>query len=180
MATFLTASTYTFDDVLLHPQYSEINSRDDVDVSTEILPGVKLKVPLMSSNMQTVNSVELCIALSKEGGIATVDQFRSIENQVEMITEVKKTGEKVAAAIGTSRDYIERAKAVIKAGAEFIVMDTPHAHNFLTKTAIKEFKKEFKEFPLIAGNIATKEAALFLIHHGVHGIKVGIGPAEHV
>ena len=176
MATILTAESYTFDDVLLRPQYSEINSREDVDISVEILPGIKLSVPIMSSNMQTVNSVELCVALYQEGGIATVDQFRSAENEVEMIKQVKKKGAKVAAAIGTSRDYIERAKAVIKAGAEFIVMDTPHAHNLLTKNAIKNFKAEFDGFPLIVGNVATKEAALYLAHHGVMGIKVGIGP----
>lgn len=176
MATLLNATSYTFDDVLLKPQYSEIDSRETVDVSTEIAPGIILKAPIMSANMQTVNSVKLCIELAKHGGMATVDQFRSIEEEAEMINKVKKEKVLIAAAIGTSRDYIERAEAVIGAGCDLIIMDTPHAHNHLTKNAIKNFKNKFGDFPLIAGNVATKEAALFLIHHGVNGIKVGVGP----
>lgn len=178
MATILTAHAYTFDDVLLKPQYSDINSRDEVDTSIEFLPGMKLKVPLMSANMQTINSVEFAVALCKEGGIATIDQFRGIENQVDMIKGIIKEDAQTLGAIGTSRDYMERAEAIIDAGVTAIVMDTPHAHNELTKTAIKDFRKKFKDFPLIVGNIASKEAAMFLIHHGVDGLKVGIGPGS--
>jgi IMP dehydrogenase len=176
MATFFHSPCYTFDDVLLRPQFSEINSREEVDTSVEIVPGLKIKSPIMSANMQTVNSKELCIALANAGGMATVDQFRSIEEEAEMIIAVKKAKCMVAGAIGSSRDYMERAEAIIAAKADVIIMDSPHAHNNLTKKAIKDFRAKFGDFPLIVGNIATKEAALFLAHHGVDGIKVGIGP----
>lgn len=176
MASIIVSPSLTFDDVLIRPQYSEINSRDDVNTEVEILPGFKLRSPVISSNMQTVNSIELCVEMFNNGGIALLDQFRSIENEVQMVKDIKKKKAKVSGAIGSSRDYIERAEALIHAGVEFIVMDTPHAHNLLTKKAIIEFRKKFKDFPLIVGNVATKEAALFLIHHGVDGIKVGVGP----
>lgn len=176
MASIYAQPSYTFDDVLLRPQYSEVNSRENVDVSTEIVPGFRLDIPVMSANMQTVNSVDLCTKLSELGGISTADQLRSIEDQVEMVKSVKQKGGRIAGAIGSSKDFLERAEALISASVDLIIMDTPHAHNLLTKNAIKEFKKTFKDIPLVVGNIATREAALFLIHHGVDGLKVGVGP----
>lgn len=176
MASINSTPSYTFDDVLLRPQFSEINSREDVDISIQIVPGLTLNAPIMSANMQTVNTVKLAVALCKEGGIATIDQFRSIEEQVDMVKKVKKEDCSTAAAIGTSRDFMERAEALVDAGVTLIIMDTPHAHNMLTKNAIVTFRKKYKDFPLIAGNIATREAARFLIDLKVDGIKVGIGP----
>jgi IMP dehydrogenase len=176
MASISLTHSYTFDDVLLRPQYSEIISRENVDIQVEIVPGIKLKTPIMSANMQAVNSIELAVALAVAGGMATIDQFRSIEEQAAMIAKVKENNHLVAGAIGASRDYLERAEALVAAKVDVIIMDTPHAHNLLTKLAIKEFRQKFGDMPLIVGNIATKEAALFLIHHGVDGIKVGVGP----
>jgi IMP dehydrogenase len=176
MASINSTPSYTFDDVLLRPQFSEINSREDVDVSVEIVPGIKLTAPLMAANMQTVTSVKLAVALCKAGGMATIDQFRSIEDQINIIKDVKKEGCSTAGAVGTSRDFMERAEALVACGVTLIIMDTPHAHNMLTKNAISEFRKKFKDFPLIVGNIATREAARFLIDQGVDGIKIGIGP----
>lgn len=167
---------YTFDDVLIKPQYSSVRSREDVDISVEIVKGLKLDIPLMSANMQSVNSVNLATKLYQLGGLATIDQFRCIEEEVAMIKEVKKNKAMVAGAIGTTRDFLDRAKELIKAKVDLIVMDTPHAHNLLTRDAIRSFRKLYPKFPLIVGNIATKEAAIFLIEQGVDGIKVGIGP----
>lgn len=176
MASILSSPVYTFDDLLLRPQYSEVNSRDDVDTSVEIVPGIKLKAPIMSANMQSVNSIELAVKLYEMGGMATIDQFRSIEEEAQMIKDIKKKKAKIAGAIGSSKDYMERSEAIIAAGADIIIMDSPHAHNLLAKNAIKNFRQKFGDVPLIVGNIATKEAALFLIHHGVDGVKVGVGP----
>ncbi len=176
MAQIITTTAYTFEDVLIKPQYSQIISREDVDISSEIVPGLRINSPIMSANMQSVNSVKLCVELAKNGGMATIDQFRSIEQQSEMIKKVKEQGALIAAATGVTRDYLERAEACLTSGASLVIMDTPHAHSELTKRAVKSFKKLFKNAPLIVGNIATKEAALFLIHLGVDGLKVGIGP----
>jgi IMP dehydrogenase len=167
---------YTFDDVLLKPQYSTVNSRSNVDTSLEIVPGLKLESPIMPANMQTVNSVELAVAIAEAGGMATIDQFRSIENQVDMVGQIKSKSAKVAGAIGATGEFLERAEALVKVGADLIILDTPHAHSKLAGEAIKKFKEKFPEFPLIAGNVATKAGALFLAHLGVAGIKVGIGP----
>ncbi|MCK5188003.1 MAG: IMP dehydrogenase, partial [Deltaproteobacteria bacterium] len=85
---------------------------------------------------------------------------------------------RVGAAIGISSDTLERAEALITAGADVIVIDTAHGHSKEVLATIKEYKKHFSHCELIAGNIATAEAAEALIKAGVHAIKVGIGPGS--
>lgn len=83
---------------------------------------------------------------------------------------------RVGAAIGATGDYLERAAALIEEGVDVIVMDTAHAHNSaVVKPAIESFRKKYKTFELVCGNVATREGAAFLQDWGVDGIKVGIG-----
>jgi IMP dehydrogenase len=85
---------------------------------------------------------------------------------------------RVGAAIGISSDTLERAEALITAGADVIVIDTAHGHSKEVLATIKEYKKHFSHCELIAGNIATPEAAEALIKAGVNAIKVGVGPGS--
>ncbi len=85
---------------------------------------------------------------------------------------------RVGAAIGISSDTLERAEAHITAGADVIVIDTAHGHSKEVIETIREYKKHFSNCELIAGNIATAEAAEALIKAGVHAIKVGVGPGS--
>ncbi len=84
----------------------------------------------------------------------------------------------VGAAVGTSRDTMERAEALVAAGVDLIVIDTAHGHSKNVLDTLKKIKKRFKEIDVVAGNIATKEAAQDLIDAGADGIKVGIGPGS--
>ncbi len=182
MAKFFTgkglgiSKSVTFDDVLLRPQYSELRSRDDADISVEIVPGVKLRVPLMPANMQAVCSVELAVAVSIAGGLATIDQFRSVEMACDMVSKVNKQGGRVAGAVSPSRNYLDRIKGLRNAGVACIVVDSPHAFHVLTKEAVKNIRKKYKTLPLIVGNVATAEGAEMLFRLGVDSVKVGIGP----
>jgi IMP dehydrogenase len=82
----------------------------------------------------------------------------------------------VGAAIGATGDYLERAAELIRAGVDVLVIDIAHGHSVVMERAMKEFRKRFGDFELIAGNVATAEGAKFLIDLGADGIKVGIGP----
>ncbi|MEO0202521.1 MAG: IMP dehydrogenase [candidate division WOR-3 bacterium] len=84
---------------------------------------------------------------------------------------------RVGAAVGI-KDIIERSKSLIEAQVDVIVIDTAHAHSEIVLRAIKEFRKNFGDFPLVVGNVATSEASEDLISLGVDGIKVGIGPGS--
>ncbi|MBE6572904.1 MAG: IMP dehydrogenase [Ruminococcaceae bacterium] len=82
------------------------------------------------------------------------------------------------AAIGATADVLVRAEALLKAGADFLVLDSAHGHSQNILNSIKKVKEAFPEAQLIAGNIATAEAAVDMIKAGADAIKVGIGPGS--
>jgi IMP dehydrogenase len=85
---------------------------------------------------------------------------------------------RVAAAIGAAGDYLERARALIEAGVDAIVIDTAHGHSEGVLQATAKVREKFTEVQLIAGNIATRDGARALAERGVDGIKVGVGPGS--
>ncbi len=80
---------YTFDDVLLIPQPTEVEPRD-VDVSTQITPNVRLNIPILSAAMDTVTEWEMAVAMAREGGLGVTHRNMSIEEQAEMVMKVKR------------------------------------------------------------------------------------------
>lgn len=166
----------TFDDVLLVPQKTDIVSRGDVDLSTNLTKKIKLKIPIVSANMDTVTETEMAIALAREGGIGIIHRFLTIEREADMVSDVKKEGLLVGAAVGIRGDYLERAEALVKAGVDVIVIDIAHGHSTHLIKVLKDLKKKFPKIDVIAGNVATPEATEELIKNGASAIKVGIGP----
>jgi len=168
----------TFDDVTLEPKYSEVLP-SDVDTSVELTKNIKLKVPLLSSAMDTVTESKMCIAIAKAGGIGVIHRNLDIKTQVAEIRKVKQQRLLVGAAVGAGINEFERAKNVLRENIDLIVVDTAHGHTKKVSAIIKKIKKiKPKKTALCAGNIATTEAAKFLIKLGVDIIKVGIGPGS--
>ena len=168
----------TFDDVTLAPKYSEVLP-SDVDTSIKLTKNIKLKVPLLSSAMDTVTESKMCIAIAQAGGIGIIHRNLDIKTQVAEIRKVKKHKLLVGAAVGAGVNEFERAKNILKENIDLIVVDTAHAHTKKVADIIKKIKKiKPKKTALCAGNIATAEAAKFLINLGVDIIKVGIGPGS--
>ena len=85
---------------------------------------------------------------------------------------------RVAAAVGIAMDTLERVDALKEAGVDIVFIDTAHAHQINTINMVKSIKTKFPELGLIAGNIATADAAKKLISSGADGLKVGIGPGS--
>ena len=83
---------------------------------------------------------------------------------------------RVAAAIGATGDFLERADELLRAEADVLVLDIAHGHSQVMQHAVEELRKRFGNMELIAGNVATAEGVRFLLELGVNGIKVGIGP----
>ena len=108
-------------------------------------------------------------------GLITTKDLRKLE-QWPSASRDDKGRLRVAAAVGM-KDTIERSKALINAGADLIVLDIAHCHSELAIEKIKELKYHFPQVDLMAGNIATGEAARDLILAGADGLKVGIGPS---
>jgi IMP dehydrogenase len=85
---------------------------------------------------------------------------------------------RVAAALGVTADAVERATALVKAGVDAVIIDTAHGHTKGVVDVLKAVKAKFPELDVIVGNIATPEAALYLVENGADGVKVGIGPGS--
>ena len=168
----------TFDDVTLAPNYSEILP-SEADTTISLTNNLKLKIPLLSSAMDTVTESKMAIAIAKAGGIGVIHRNLDIDSQIEEIKKVKKFNLLVGAAVGAGPLELKRAEAILKEKVNLIVVDTAHGHSKKVAEIIKVIKKiKSKKTTLCAGNIATAEAAKFLIKLGVDVIKVGIGPGS--
>ena len=168
----------TFDDITLAPKYSEILP-SEADTGVVLANNLKLKIPLLSSAMDTVTESSMAIAMAKAGGIGVIHRNLEIKKQIIEIKKVKKYKLLVGAAVGAGPNELARAKAIIKEGVDLIVVDTAHGHTKKVAEIVKLIKRiKSNKVALCAGNIATPEAAKFLIKLGVDIIKIGIGPGS--
>ena len=168
----------TFDDVTMTPKYSEVLP-SEVDTSINLSKNLNLKIPLLSSAMDTVTESKMAIAIAKAGGIGIIHRNLDIKEQISEIKKVKAKKLLVGAAVGAGPLELKRADAILKEKVDLIVVDTAHGHSKKVAEIIKKIKrKKDKKTSLCAGNIATSEAAKFLIKLGVDVIKVGIGPGS--
>ena len=85
---------------------------------------------------------------------------------------------RVAAGIGVTGDSLQRAEALVKAGVDAIVIDTAHGHSKGVVDVLRKVKQAFPDIDVVVGNIATGEAAKYLVENGADGVKVGIGPGS--
>ncbi|NBO99460.1 MAG: guanosine monophosphate reductase [Proteobacteria bacterium] len=182
--------TLCFDDVLLVPQYSEIESRKNVDVSVSGFDDLDaaltklhstLKCPIVGSPMDTVISPEVASVLEDFGGFGVLHRYCTIQDSVKMF---KETLEKcpghplpnIMVAIGATGDYLERATALYESGCRAFCIDVAHGHHSSVKNALKELRLKFgDEVHLMSGNVATLDAFNDLADWGSNSIRVGVG-----
>ena len=168
----------TFDDVTLAPNYSEILP-SETNTFTKLSNNLTLKIPLISSAMDTVTEGRMAATIAEKGGIGVIHRNLSIKKQIDEIRKVKNKKFLVGAAVGASLEEHKRAERILKENLDLIVVDTAHGHTKKVSEIIKKILKiKPKNTTLCAGNIATFEAAKFLINLGVDILKVGIGPGS--
>ena len=167
----------TFDDVLLLPKYSNVLP-SETDISINLTKKIQLKVPFLSSAMDTVTESKMAIAMADAGAIGVIHRNMSIKRQSKEIINVKKKKLIVGAAVGTSQEDLLRARTLFDSGCDLIVIDTAHGHSEKVLRTLSKIKKLNKTVPICVGNIATGEAAKKLYNSGADIIKVGIGPGS--
>lgn len=170
--------TFCFDDVLLTPQHSDILSRSEVDLSSELVSETKLNLPVIASPMDTVSDVDMCVAMAQFGGLGVLHRYNTAEQQAEAVRNIRKSvpSFQTAAAIGMSGDFFERACTLAEAGVGIFCLDVAHGHHNMMERALKKLKDKFGErVHLMAGNVATLEAFECLSSWGADSIRVGIG-----
>lgn len=169
----MSTQAITFDDVLLVPSYNHHESRRVVDISmTDRLGKLNLKLPVLSSNMDTITESRMANFMHSKGGTGVLHRFLSIE---ENINEFKACKGLVFVSIGCTVAELERAEALRDAGAEYFCVDVAHAHAKYVGKTLKELRKLLGSRCLMAGNVATYAGADYLASCGADIIKAGIG-----
>ena len=193
----------TYDDIQLIPAYSEIKSRQSINLKTMLTKRYGLLQPLVASPMDTVCGYEMAYKMAVMGGAGVVHRFMSIEEQSKIVKRLQADiygdgfGGSIAenwgvmfddwhaempyvpivVAIGVQEEDRIRAKELVKSGANVLVIDVAHGHHKNVIDMVKWCKEqpEFDEVDIIAGNIATAQAAIDLENAGADGLRVGIG-----
>lgn len=182
----------TFADVVIRDNFSEVDSRSDINnLKARLTKDIVLNIPIVSSNMADVTGMEMAIAMANLGGLGFLPQFSSIEKRcfkVYRIKRVKVRGQNssldkkgrlmVGAAIRLNADYLREVEELLKVGTDVILLDTARGNSKRVRDAVKAIKKKFLFTPLVVGNIDTPEAAFMLIKAGADCLKVGIGPGS--
>ena len=167
----------TFDDVLLLPKYSSVLPAN-TNITLQLTKKISLKVPFISSAMDTVTESKMAIAMASEGGIGIIHRNLDIKNQSKEVKKVKNKKLYVGAAVGTNKEDLDRTRALISSGVDLIVIDTAHGHSEKVLYILSKIKKIINKIPICVGNVATGEAAIKLYNSGADIIKVGIGPGS--
>jgi len=173
----------TYDDIQLIPSYSEVESRQDIDLTTQLTTNYSIRVPLVASPMDTVCDSEMAIAMAELGGIGCIHRFLTISQQAHEVAFTSKTVKNrdwwtpyTMAAVGANGDYLERAQELVNNGANIILIDVAHGYHKFVRDAILNLKKNLPStVDIVAGNIATAKAAEALQDWGADALRVGIG-----
>lgn len=165
----------SFDDVLIQQNFSLIKSRKDVSVLTDLL-GETL-FPIISSNMDTVTGPKMARTMNSYGAQACLHRFQTIEDNVKQFEESKY---KPWVSVGLGPKELDRAKALLEAGAKTLVIDVAHGANFEVVQQAKAVRHLIQdEFNLVVGNFSTrKNIEDFKYHLGNYKVdawKVGVG-----
>ena len=168
----------TFDDVLLIPKFSRLSSRQEADVSTAIAPTMRLEVPIISANMDTVTGREMAWHMAQLGGLGVLHRFMTIEDQAADVRWLRQAvpDRPIAAAIGVRGPELERAAALVEAGVNALFVDIAHGHSEHCLDTVQKVKARFPHIVVVAGNVATYEGARDLAAAGADSIKCGVGP----
>lgn len=183
-----------FDDLVGVP-YRALKSRRDADPSSELFPGIKLSLPLISANMESVTGDRMALEMARMGGFGVLHQFMPLEEQIEMVQKVRNAdpsekavldgneyepcldaeGKFVVSAARGIKDYrIEHARELYKAGLKILTFDVAQGHSEDILKAVYQTKQEIPDLYVISGNVATMKATIEHVQAGADAVKVGI------
>ena len=189
----------TYDDIQLIPSFSDVKSRQGIKLHTKLSKNYGILIPIIGSPMDTVCELDMAKKLAELGGVGCIHRFLPIREQVEIVNNLHKwiynetdlaerwgvmyddwhTEQRsvpIMAAIGVQKDDKDRANSLVMSGANVLLIDVAHGDHQNVINMIHWCKKNLPDHvDIIAGNIATAEAAERLQEAGADGLRVGIG-----
>lgn len=175
--------SYTYDDVVLLPQYSELSSRSTVSLRTKF-SYLELEIPIVASPMDTVTGSEMAAWMASKGGLGIIHRYNSIDEQVSLVKKTLNLAKSnflmkgqilIGAAVGVNGDAWDRAQALVEAGVSLLCIDVAHGHTEASGIQLKRIASNFPNIELMSGNICTVEGAKFVEDHGATVLRVGVG-----
>lgn len=170
----------TYDDVLLIPQYSEIESRSHVDLSVNLSKGLKARLPIVPANMKTVTGFQMAIDIFEQGGLAILHRFMPFEEQLEFAEKYTRSNlmNHLGFSVGVKLEDYENLPKLIEAGVKIICIDIAHGDSKMCVDMTKYISTTYPNVFLISGNVATYGGTMRLLEAGADMVKVGIGPGS--
>ncbi len=163
-------------------RFEKDNNRPIAEVMTKsnlitVAEGTSLE---QAEGILQINKIEKLPVVNSSNKLVGLITFRDITKLTQKpISNKDKYGRlRVAAAIGVTPDALKRTEALVVAGVDAIVIDTAHGHTKGVVNILKDVKKQFPELDVVVGNIATADAAKYLVEAGADAVKVGIGPGS--
>lgn len=167
-----------FDDILLVPQRSAVESRHTVDTKMIIGKGnrsIHLSLPVIAAPMDTVCDTEMCKVMAESGGIGIIHRYMSFNHQVLKTKALAESEVAFGVAISSNKEFLEQAKALYAAGARLLLVDTANGHGKYAIDAVKSLRDKFDDVHIMAGNVSTADGFARLAQAGADSIRVGIG-----
>jgi len=160
----------TFDDVALVPQYNNIESRTEPTLDSWLTKKIKISIPIVAANMDTVIGDKLADVMVSYGSLPIFHRFCDIKQQEFWATEYSQC----FLSFGLGYDDLEKANSFGK--VVNVCFDVAHGHCEKMVYAIRQFKIMNPDSQVIAGNVCTAQAVMDLYNAGADAVKVGIGP----
>ncbi len=161
----------TYDDVALVPQFNNIPSRTVPSLESWLTRNMKISIPLIAANMDTVIGEELADLLIEQGSFPIFHRFTPMEEQIKW---VKKYQEKTFISCGIGK--LDETRKLLDLGAIGVCIDVAHGHSDRMFDHIQELKRTHPNHQVIAGNVCTAMAYHDLVNAGADAVKVGVGP----
>ena len=171
MGTALMRHALTYDDVALVPQFNNIPSRTEPLLETWLTKKLKMNIPILAANMDTVVGYEMAEILLTQGSIPIFHRFTSVEEQVKW---VKHFAGKTFISSGIQK--LDETRKLLDLGALGVCIDVAHGHSDRMFRYVEELKSLYPDKEIIAGNVCTAMAYHDLVNAGADAVKVGVGP----
>ncbi len=166
----------TFDDVLLVPAYNHHESRRIVDTGmTDKTGKLRLELPVMTANMDTVTEQGMADFIGARGGIGVLHRFCSVEENLAMF---RRCTHRTFVSVGTAEAEMERVEALRDAGADHFCVDVAHGHAKYVGKMVKRMRQVLPNACIMVGNVSTYAGADYLASVKADIVKVGIGPGS--
>lgn len=168
-----------FDDILLVPQQSDIESRHSVDLAMTIGYGkrsIVLDLPVIAAPMDTVCDVDMCIAIDRAGGLGILHRYMSDESLIQKVKILNYGKHRFGVSVASINGYLNISEKLYNEGARVFLVDTANGHSEYAVRAVENLRAAFGDnIHIMAGNVATADGFLKLAEAGADSVRVGIG-----